>query len=184
MKKNRRYWKLLIFSMAATLIAFAAVNGSLAWLTDTDNADNSFVPASVTCTVEEDFVNNVKSNVTVRNTGNIGAFIRVALAAVWKNDDGTIAAVVPVQGTDYHLTWNTQNWLLGADGYYYCKTAVAPGEETPVFIEECTVSTSLAGCHFELQIVASAIQYDPPAAVESAWPAIQVTAAGILAAAV
>ena len=182
--KNRRYWKLLIFSVAATLIAFAAVNGSLAWLTDSDHADNSFTPASVTCTVEEYFDGHVKSDVTVRNTGNIGAFIRVALAAVWKNTDGTIAAVVPVQGTDYQLTWNTQNWLLGTDGYYYCKTAVAPNDETPVFIDECTVSTSLAGCRFELQIVASAIQYDPPAAVESAWPAIQVTEAGVLTAAV
>ena len=46
---------------------------------NTEEVDNTFIPAYVDCVVNEDFADNKKTAITVENTGNIDAYIRVRM---------------------------------------------------------------------------------------------------------
>lgn len=67
-----------LFALVSVLVLiFAAVGVTVAYLqTQTEPLENQFTPAKVSCKVEETFDGNVKSNVTIRNTGDTDAFIR------------------------------------------------------------------------------------------------------------
>ncbi|MFR5864809.1 MAG: hypothetical protein ACLUFV_06380 [Acutalibacteraceae bacterium] len=104
--------------------------------TQTEPLENQFTPAKVSCKVEETFEDNVKSNVTIQNTGDTDAFIRVAVVANWVQTDEnssvtSVYAQQPVAGTDYTLTLAddvNEKWLKDSNGFYYYKDAVQPNE--------------------------------------------------------
>lgn len=83
--ENKRSRKKLIITLVSIVLAVAvAVTGTLAYLySRTGSVVNEFTPTEVTCKVVETFENNVKSNVSIKNTSNIDAFIRVAVIANW-----------------------------------------------------------------------------------------------------
>ena len=78
-----------LFALVSVLVlVFAAVGVTVAYLqTQTEPLENQFTPAKVSCKVEETFEDNVKSNVTIQNTGDTDAFIRVAVVANWVQTD-------------------------------------------------------------------------------------------------
>ena len=136
---------------------------TLAYLIDTDEVRNTFTPAQVACEVNETFANNVKQNVTVKNTGTTSAYIRAIVVANWVGDTGTENAgkvyyVAPVAGEDYSIDYGS-DWAL-SNGYYYYGSAVDVGESTGVLITSCTVlkAAPVEGYHLEVEIVAEAIQ--------------------------
>ncbi|MBP3321371.1 MAG: hypothetical protein J6M12_03365 [Clostridia bacterium] len=153
------------------LISVAAVSGVWAYLVSkTDTKTNTFIPGSVTCAVEEDFQNGVKSDVKIRNTGNVNAYIRVAVVATFVSDEGKVHATAPVEGTDYTVIWASDSWKKGTDGFWYHSSDVAPDALTSTLIKEATaLAQPPDGFRLNLQIVASAVQSDPPAAVNEAW---------------
>ena len=153
------------------LISFGAVGGVWAYLTSkTDTKSNSFVPGKVTCLVEEEFHDGMKSNVQVRNTGNVNAYIRVAVVATFVSDDGKVHATAPLEGSDYNVVWANDQWKKGSDGFWYHSSAVSPGALTGTLIEEATqLKPAPDGFYLNLQIVASAVQSEPEDAVKEAW---------------
>ena len=166
---------ILVIAVAALVCALGAA-GAVAFLIDnTAPVKNAFTPSKVECEVKEpdwtDDVSVEKKNVSVTNTSNIPAYIRVALVANYADADGNLSPVNPA----YTLIWNENDWYLAADGYYYCKAAVAPGDDTPVLIRSCSAEGVPAGYHFELQVIASAIQSAPFDAVSEAWGAANVS---------
>ena len=71
------------------LLALALTGATLAYLiTHTDPVPNRFTPAHVSCNVTEDFDGPTKKNVTVTNTGDIDAYLRVKLVTYRVHDDG------------------------------------------------------------------------------------------------
>ena len=172
----------LVLVVSVLVLVLAAAGGTLAWLVSNDSASNTFTPGNVSCVVEETFENGVKSGVTIKNTGNIDAYIRVAVVANWIDKDGNVyGGATPVAGKDYTLTPKTgenENWFQGSDGYYYCKTAIESGSETPVLIESCAKTTGAEvpeGYDLQVTILADGIQSVPADAVQQAWPAVQVS---------
>ena len=111
--------------IASFLVVMLVSTGVLlAWINvTTDPVTNTFVPAFVTCAVNETFTDNVKSNVTIENTGNADAFVRAMVVATWvsEEDPNEIYAVQPQAGVDYAIEWNNSMWVTGNDGYYYYK---------------------------------------------------------------
>ena len=86
-KHNLYKIQLLIFSLL--LVATMAIGGSMAFLTTkTPEVVNTFTPAHVEPDVKEDFNGTVKSSITVQNTGDIDAYIRVKLVTYRVNNDG------------------------------------------------------------------------------------------------
>ncbi len=185
-KKNRISAFVVLFILVVSL-SVSNIGSSLAYLSDsTQNAVNTFTPGKVTCSVEETFDGETKSNVKIVNDNsddNIPVFIRATVTINWQkdgtgNDDNNIAtynASVPESGSDYSIKFaENTGWFKASDGYYYFKNPVNPGAGTDVLIESCTPLISKKGYHLSVDVIAEAIQYSPKTAVESSWKAVKV----------
>lgn len=182
LKTNR---KAPVALVAILVLLCCAVAGTVAFLIDsTGPVTNTFTPASVTTQVEEEFNGTTKSDVKIKNTGNIPAYIRAAVIVNWADDKGNVSGT-PVKDSDYVMDLNidtgtTTNapWFKGSDGYYYCKTAVKSVKQdtkncyTPVLIKSCIKATGAqapAGYDLQVTILADGIQSAPADAVRQAW---------------
>lgn len=174
-RKPKRSIKPFLIAFCVCILACAAVSGSLAWLISAPGpVVNSFIPGVVTIEVDEKFDGSTKSDVSIKNTGNVPAYIRVALVPAWVDDKGNIAAKHAslddcniTRGDDFD-----QFWFKGTDGFYYCKTVIEPEGSTPILIKSCTVKGEEHEYDFELQVIASAVQSLPTTTVEAVWPVV------------
>ena len=157
--------------LLATVMLFAlAVGGTIAWLIDKDSPlVNTFDPSKVTCEVQEKFDGKVKSDVNVKNTGDIDAFIRVKLVTYRTNDQGQhIGGTASLPA----FTLGT-GWVKYGD-YYYYTLPVAPKEKPEAdLISSITLEsyTDVDGGHQAIDVMAEAIQSVPEDAVKAAWGA-------------
>ena len=166
--KNKK--KIVIIAALCLCIVTSAVGGVISYLTShTEPMPNEFVPAKVTCAVEETFSDGVKSDVMIRNTGNVDAYIRACVVITFVSNESKVLATTPQEDTNYLIRWNTQGWTKGADGYWYHQKAVSPDSLTSVLIESASQISAPEGYHLNIQILASAIQSDPHRAVQDAW---------------
>lgn len=161
----------------AVVLLCSVVGVTLAYLIDkTENVTNTFSPSEVVCEIDEDFeqnVSTVKKDVTVKNTGEIPAYIRAAIVVTWVSDeDGSVSSELPVKGTDYTIDINTSDWFE-VNGYYYFDTSVASNSSTEKLINTCTVVGTKDGYHLSVEILAQAIQAQPDAAVKDAWQVVE-----------
>ena len=182
-RKPKRSVKPFLIAFCVCILACAAVSGSLAWLTSTPGpVVNEFIPGEVTIQVDETFddEHTTKQNVSIKNTGNVPAYIRVALVPAWVDDEGNIAAK-PASlelNDDCNIAWGKDgsgyeaDWFIGSDGFYYCKTVIEPGASTPILIKSCTVKGEEHEYDFELQVIASAVQSLPTSTVGEVWPVV------------
>lgn len=183
LKKHRpgRAKALLLIASLAVLLT-ATVGSTVAWLVSKPAAvENNFVPGKVACEVQEDFGKGngtyVKRGVRVKNTGNTDAYIRVLLVFTWKDKDGNIFSNKPQEGKDYQINKNLTDWIKqesDAGTYYYYKKRVARDAETDVLIELLRQADGVTGPEngkykLSVDILADAVQADPPEAVEESW---------------
>ena len=158
MKLNRKKGILLL--AAAMLILVCGVGGTLAYLaTQTGQVQNTFEPAYVRSSVIEEGWNDgnlVKSDVTIKNTGNVSAYIRAAIVVTWKDAEGRTMPQVPGTG-DYTLTIGS-DWTKVGDYYYYDKS-VAANDSTTKLIDTCEPNKSYPdGRKLCVEVIGSAIQ--------------------------
>ena len=162
--------KIAILIAVVCLSVALCSTGVYAYLSaKTDPVTNEFVPAKVSCVVEETFQDGVKSNVTVRNTGNIDAYIRAAVVVNFVSDDGKFSVVTPKEGVDYTVTWGATGWRKGTDGYWYYANAVVPEALTAPLIETAAAVSAPTDFRLNIRIIAAAIQSAPDDAVQDAW---------------
>ena len=169
--KALRTGRLTAMVIATVLLLALAIGGTLAWLSTKDAPiQNKFLPTKVTCEVTEVFDGStgVKSNVNVKNTGTIDAFIRVKLVTYRVNKD------------NQHIGGEAEipTFTLGAgwayyEGYYYYTLPVAPGKQPKTNL---TDSMTLTGTYNDadggkqvIEVMAEAIQSVPEDAVKAAW---------------
>lgn len=163
----------IVLVVSVLVLLLAVAGGTLAWLTaNTGPVVNTFTPAHVTCQVDETFDGTTKSDVKVKNAGDIPAYIRAYIVVTWKDETGNVYGQKPVANADYtmEMAQNT-GWVTGSDGYYYYTDAVDSKGKTGVLIKSCTEITGKApvGCNLSVEIMAEAIQSVPEEAVEDAW---------------
>ena len=148
--------------LALALILVCTVGGTVAYLVaHTDPVTNTFTPGEVSCQVEEEFKDNytVKTEAVVKNTGNVPAYIRVAVVANTIDAQGNITGMETLPAG-----WlNTEDWTKSGDFYYY-KGVVQPGDVTDNLLN---ADINLEG--IQVTILASAIQSMPDDAVNEAW---------------
>ena len=161
----------LVLLLSLVLILTAAVGGTLAFLiADSGPVTNTFTPGEVETTIEETVSGDTKSDVKVKNTGSVDAYIRAAIVINWVDGSGNVLAAAPVAGTDYTLTMGTSGWTKGSDGYWYYAQPVAANGSTAELIDTCAVNRVIDGAdHLEVTVLAQAIQADPAEAVKEAW---------------
>lgn len=160
----------LVLVVSVLALVLAVAGGTLAWLVaNSGPVTNTFTPATVSCEVEETFKNNVKSNVNVKNTSNIDAYLRVKLVTYRVN-----GADQHIGGTAEILTFTPgENWVKH-DGFYYYTKPVAPNTvpENPLIgTPGITLSeyTDVDGGKQVIEVMAEAIQSQPETAVGEAW---------------
>lgn len=186
LKKHRpgRAKALLLIASLAVLLT-ATVGSTAAWLVSKPAAvENDFVTGKVACQVLEKFGTEsgayVKRGVCVKNTGNTDAYIRVLLVFTWKDKDGNIFSNKPQEGIDYQINMDNMyltDWIMqksDAGVYFYYKKPVAPKAKTGKLIESLYQITDVTGPEngtykLSVDILADAVQADPPEAVEESW---------------
>ena len=187
MKKRISVKKTMLIVSAVLLIA-VAIGTTTAFLVDeTPPLTNTFQPVSVSCAVQESFdpTTNLKKDVSVKNTGDIPAYVRATVVVTWVSEDGnTTYGGAPVAGVHYTVVMGQNGWQQGSDGFYYCTAAVEAGGTTPILLASATPVAGQApeGYRLSVQIVASAIQADPAEAVTSAWSGVTVRSDGTITA--
>lgn len=166
MSKRIRLW--LIAALA--LCAAAAVGMTLSFMFKKAEKTNTFVPAEVTCEVEESLLTGVKRDVCVKNTGNAAAYLRIRLVSYYVYDNGDIAGRVSSQ---YPMLTLQNGWIAGTDHTYYYPTPVEPDAKTGILCGPITLGTvELADgtpVYQVLEVFAEAIQAEPVGAVQEAW---------------
>lgn len=174
-------WKRSGILLAAVIVLLAgAVGGTWAFLVaQSEPVQNNFTYAHVRCRIDETFDGTTKSDVKIQNTGDIPAYIRARIVVTWKDASGNVSAV-PVKNTDYTIAFNEneKDWTQQGD-YWYCKTAVDAGEETPVLITKCEKKGNAPKDYdLSVEILADAIQSEPANAVMEAWGYTPTAASG------
>lgn len=174
----------LVLVVSVLALVLAVAGGTLAWLSaNTTPVTNTFTPAQVTCTVEETFDGTTKSDVKIKNTSNIDAYIRAYVVVTWKDAQGNVYGKLPVKDTDYTIEYATgTGWEKGSDGYYYFTKPVGVDKTTSELIKTCApvADKAPAGYDLSVEIIAEAIQSLPATTVASVWP-VTVDANGALA---
>ena len=180
-KPNIRLNRTAVLIMAVLLLLGAAVGSTVAFLTTKTNpVTNTFTYAKVSCEVTEEFTNNKKDNVQVRNTGTIDAYIRATYVVNWVDAQGNIAASDP-EGYSYSLTKNLDSKWIEKDGYFYYTSPVAPGSSTEGSLLTCTVTyPDNPEYTLSVEVLAEAIQSTPDNAVQEAW-GVSISQSGVTA---
>ena len=171
-EKRSHAKKPLAALVALVLIIGAVVGGTLAYLAArTDAIVNTFNPAKVDITVDENFNGKTKENVKITNTGDTDVYIRATYVVTWKDTDGNVYPEQPQPGVDYTISLNTEQGWFYYNGYYYYTAPVAPDASTGVLIDLCTPVAGRApeGYTLSVDVLASAIQSVPAEAAGQAW---------------
>lgn len=172
--------KVISLALFCIVVLVMFIPGTLAFMfSKTQTIVNNFTPAHVSCKVnEKDFAGATKSEVSVTNTSNIAAYIRVCVAIRWEDAGGNPMAwdapevTIPL----------ADGWIQIGDIYYY--QYVVPAGTTVAFFEkdksisleytELGVtqggSTEVFEYYPVIDIIAEAIQSVPDSAVEGNWP--------------
>lgn len=172
-KKRRKYGKTLAVLLSVVLVIAMAAGVTIAFLADSTNGvENTFTPSQVTVEVNETFDGKIKSDVSIKNTGNTTAYIRAAVVVTWQNANGVVYGIEPVEDADYKLSLAGSGWFKGADGYYYHSVPVAAGANTGILIDEITAvhnNAPATGYFLSVEIIASGIQSVPASVVTDSW---------------
>lgn len=165
----------LVLVVSVLALVLAVAGGTLAWLSaNTTPVTNTFTPAQVSCTVEENFDGTTKKDVQIKNTSNIDAYIRAYVVVTWKDAQGNVYGKLPVKNTDYTMTGPEAGWVEKDGYYYYTSPVAANGGLTGVLISECKLNEGVMppadGYSLSVEIIAEAIQSQPTTTVTSVWP--------------
>ena len=184
MMDKRKSLILLLIVVVAIVSALLIPAAVALMLRKSPNFNNSFIPAQVSCAVDETFDGNKKTSVKVDNTSNIPVYIRLRVVTYWQDSKGNVVArTSPVNQFGSEWKYDDTNWLYDAkEQTFYCKKPVGVGEETAELLKlqdtfqgiQLTPKTeTYNGVDFVyypvIEFVAEAIQSQPGKAVTESW---------------
>ena len=157
------------------LCVIAAVGGTVAFMFKKAQKKNTFQVAQVKCEVHEEFDGTTKSDICVKNTGNIDEFIRIRLVSYYVDNSGNI---VGRASSDYPTLTLKDGWIAGENHTYYYKEPVKANASTNILCEPIKLETKtlVNGTEVKqvIEVFAEAIQTNPEKAATEAW-AVTVT---------
>lgn len=162
-KKNLRRLMPVALLLALVLIC-GSVFAYMFMRTDTEGTD--FIPAQVACKVYSPEAGDAVDSITVENTGNINAYLRVRLVTYWVDSDGNVA---PKPSPTLTVSYNSTDWIKGSDNTFYYKVSVAPDGFTTNLLTGPIILGTEDGYKQEVDIFGEAIQSKPTDAVKEVW---------------
>lgn len=162
--------KLTLTAMILVLVLLCGTAAAY-MITRTSREENQFTPADVACAVAETFDGTYKSSITIKNTGNIDAYIRVRLVTYWVSKDGNILSK-PSKPLEISLA---PNWFQKGMNTYYYVSPVSPSDSPVELLGNAITLAEEDGSYQVVEVFAEAIQAlgttdvgDTPA-VTNAW---------------
>ena len=157
---RRQTLKMLILVLATLLVLLCGTTFALMYR-QTAFLENQFDAAVVSCQIEETFNGTSKTEITVKNTGNIDAYLRLRLVSYWVDSNGNIiykpSVPIPVPFAN--------GWIKGSDNTYYYPHPVSPEHSTLNLLgSEITLEDGQV-----IEVFADAIQSKPDTAVTKSW---------------
>ncbi len=153
-----------------SLLVCASAIGTAAYMRAQSHVGNTFTIAELNVEIDESFDKKIKKDVTVKNTGDVPAYIRAAVVVCWKDENGNVLSNTPILETDYTMAMGN-GWILGDDGYWYCDEPVAAKSTSPILIVKCEPKTEKEGRQLCVDILAQGVQAEPSEAVNTLWGA-------------
>lgn len=162
-----------ILTLTAAVLIIVALVGSLTWAVlknKTSAIKNTFSAAGSSAEIVEEFEDNVKKNVNIKNTGDIYGYVRIELISYRVNDNGD-----RIGGTAEIPAFTMgEGWLDAGDGLYIYSKPVAPGSKpekdligsTGITLKEYT---DVDGGKQVIDVIGEIIQSNPHDAVEGEW---------------
>lgn len=172
----------MMLAALVTICLAVAVSGTLAYFTAEDTAHNVITSGGVNIEVVEkmkdeggaelDFPadgvkgvmpgTEVSKIVSVKNTGENEAWIRVQVEATIKAADGS-ALPLDIEGVGPVMTYTVDDsWTRGRDGYYYYNEPVAADESTAILFDAVAFAPEMGNeyqnCTANIVISAQAVQ--------------------------
>ena len=161
------------------LLVLTVVGGSVAALMfrQTNELTEKFEIAYVDCEVSETLSDNgdSKTAITVKNTGNIDAYIRVRLVTYWaqKADDGSLQIVGRSPAPSLAVQPD-KDWIAGTDNTFYYQNVVAPKASASNLLSKALPLQTEDGYLQVIEVFAEAIQSEPTQAITDSWQ-VQIT---------
>lgn len=172
MRTKTRAWFALTGMLALLLIGVAGFGAAWAWNTHRAQQVNQLESRTVSVAVAEEFPSNrvekgttKKKTVTVQNTGNAAAFVRVSYAEYWTTDTEQLAGATNVK-QNWTTDWKN-DFKRHDDGWYYYKKVLPAGGNVQV-LESVTFPASVtAGASYHLDFQVETVQVSDEAAVNT-----------------
>ena len=163
-KPNKRSYILLA---SLILVLGLGIGATAAYLAaDSVSVTNTFTPAQIEVEVQEEFSNNVKTNIGAQNTSDVKAYVRITLVEYWMKGGDIVAK--PDGGSVTQTELNA-DWIQANGIYYYTKPLASGAAATAINQVTATVPE---GYTYHLDVYAEAIQAEPTDAVKDAWKAV------------
>lgn len=180
--------KLILLTLLAA-IALAAAGGSIAYFTVTGTAQNVITAGNVRMALHDETAegnafspgalsgmmpgDTADKKVYVENTGDNAFYTRIRLScSVRKPEGGALDADIIAFNID------TINWQLGADGWYYYRSAVDKGSQTAPLLTQVSLLPEAGNGYMDadvsIQVLAQAVQKANNGATvwqATGWPA-------------
>lgn len=170
MKRNSQWIaKCRILLIVFAMLAVVTTSIVAYFIKNTEEVTNDFTPAKiVNPEVKETFEPNLAKKDVYFNVGNTGypVYVRAAIVITWKDANDIVYYNKPVEGTDYTISLNTTEWVAreslveAGDKYYYLKSRVESGDDTPILIEECAqiLTEAPQGYTLSVDIIVQTVQ--------------------------
>lgn len=174
MNKNQK-----ILTLISVIVIVATLVGSFSWAVlsnKTEVIKNTFSAATASTEIVEEFDNNIKKNVNIKNTGDIYGYVRIELVSYRVNENGD-----RIGGTAEIPEFTAgEGWLDLGNGLYIYSKAVAPKSKpekdlignTGITLKEYT---DVDGGKQVIDVIGEIIQSNPHDAVIDAWGDLGIT---------
>lgn len=176
--------KVVTLCLVLALAAIAIAGGTIAYFTDTANADNVFTVGNVDITLTEPNWEGQGSkdapeaypgealakDPTVKNDGENPCFVRISVTGL----DSLAPAGDIIYRTGYVDNKLGDNWEDGGDGYFYYNQVLNVEETTDALFDQIVMPTDLtngnAETEYKVVVTAQAVQAQ---GAKPSWTAVQ-----------
>jgi hypothetical protein len=178
-------------AIVSSIVALLLVGATLAYLFSVGKSIvNTFNPGKVDVVVNEEIDGNTKKSITLTNTGNTNAFLRMAITSHYTGtytltSGGTpVTEIIGSMPAPISFNLNTAAGWVKYGNYYYYTKPVAPNKDTAdlinttgitldYFVEPSRRQNTEVDVTYQqvVEVFAEAIQSAPVEAVQDAWGA-------------
>ena len=145
-KRQRKHWNRIgkwFVVLAVLLVGGGVTAGTIAYLQQEAKLVNEFTVGKVKVSIDEEFTENVKKNVTLTNQGNVDAYVRAKILVYYVDKDGAIFGESPILNQDYTMQMGNMDKFIEVGGMYYFQDPLPANGTTEVLIQECKETGSM-----------------------------------------